>query len=300
MEFPDGGSPGPAYGQRMSALRSASELSQPAVGDVMHRGVITCAPDARVTTVAATMAAHAVHAAVLLGPRRDGGLVVTDLDVLRAALSGQFEATAVEIVRGPMVGVVANEPLERAVALMATRDESHLLVSDPDAEWPVGVLSSLDVMAVLSDRDPAITRVQRPAPARPLVSANDLAATTVAAVMHPGVVTCPPDEDLEQVAGTMADLRIHCVAVVGAGNGHFVWALATDMDVLHAAFRGAPANAGDIAASSPLAVTTGTEVDRAAAMMVEHETSHVIVVDAAGQPAGVVSTLDVLRIVAAC
>ena len=74
-------------------------------------------------------------------------------------------------------------------------------------------------MAVLSGRDPAITRVQRPAPARPPVSATDLAATTVAAVMHPGVVTVPPGDSLEHVAGTMADLRIHSVAVVGAGDG---------------------------------------------------------------------------------
>ena len=284
----------------MSALHTASELSHATVGAAMHRGVITCAPDARVTTIAATMAAHGVHAAVLLGPRRDGALVVTDLDVIRATLAGRFEATAVEIVREPMVGVAANEPLERAVALMATRDESHLLVSDPGGEWPAGVLSSLDVMAVLSGRDPAITRVQRPAPARPPVSATDLAATTVATVMHPGVVTVPPGDSLEHVAGTMADLRIHSVAVVGAGDGHLVWGLATDMDVLHAVFRAAPAKAGDIAASAPLAVTADTELGRAAALMVGHETSHVIVVDRAGGPAGVVSTLDVLRIVAAC
>ena len=97
-------------------------------------------------------------------------------------------------------------------------------------------------MAVLSGRDPGITRVLRPAPARPLVSAIDLAATTVAGVMHPGVVTCLPEDALERVAGMMADLRIHCVAVVGAGNGRFVWGLVTDMDVLHAAYRGAPSH----------------------------------------------------------
>ena len=300
MESPDGAPAAAAYGRGMSELRTQSELSQFTVGDVMHRGVITCAADARVTTVAATMAAHGVHAAVLLGPRRDRALVVTDLDVIRATLSGRFEATAVEIVREPLLAVAANEPLERAVALMATRDVSHLLVSDPDDEWPAGVLSSLDVMGVLSGRDPAITGVQRPAPARPLLSATDLAATTVATVMHPGVVTCLPDNGLEPLAGTMADLHIHCVAVVGAADGHFVWGLVTDMDVLHAAYRGVPAKAGDIAASSPLAVTADTVLDRAAAMMVEHETSHVVVVDRGGRPAGVVSSLDVLRIVAAC
>jgi len=283
----------------MSALRNPTELSQATVGDVMHRGVISVAPDARLTTVAATMAAHAVHAAVLLGPRRSGALVVTDLDVIRAALGGRFETTAVEVAREPLLGVAADERLERAVALMATRDVSHLLVSDPDAEWPAGVLSSLDIMAVLSGRDPGMTRIVRPGPARPLVSATDLAATTVAGVMHPGVVTCLPDNGLEPVAGTMADLRIHCVAVRGAGDGHFVWGLVTDMDVLHAAHRGAPVTAGEIAASSPLAVTADTELDRAAALMADHETAHVVVVDRGGRPAGVVSTLDVLRIVAA-
>ena len=283
----------------MSALRTPIELSQATVGDVMHRGVISVAPDARLTTVAAIMAAHAVHAAVLLGPRRNGALVVTDLDVIRAALDGRFEATAVEVAREPLLGVAADARLEHAVALMATRDVSHLLVSDPDGEWPAGVLSSLDVMAVLSGRDPGITRVVRPGPARPLVSATDLAATTVASVMHPGVVTCLPDNGLEPVAGMMADLRIHCVAVMGAGDGHFVWGLVTDMDVLHAAYRGAPVTAGEIAASSPLAVTADTELDRAAALMVDHETAHVVVVDRGGRPAGVVSTLDVLRIVAA-
>ena len=108
----------------MSALHTPTELRQATVGDVMHRGVITCAPDARLTTVAATMAAHAVHAAVLLGPRRDGALVVTDLDVIRAALNGRFEATAAEVVREPLLCVAANAPLEQAISLMATRDES--------------------------------------------------------------------------------------------------------------------------------------------------------------------------------
>jgi CBS domain-containing protein len=283
----------------MSALRTPTELSQATVGDAMHRGVISVAPDAPLTTVAATMAAHSVHAAVLLGPSRNGALVVSDLDVIRAALGGKFEATAVDVAREPLLGVASDERLERAVALMATRDVSHLLVSDPDGEWPAGVLSSLDIMAVLSGRDPGITRIVRPGPARPLVSATDLAATTVAAVMHPGVVTCVPDNGLEPVAGMMADLRIHCVAVMGAGDGHFVWGLLSDMDVLHAAYRGAPVTAGEIAASSPLAVTADTELDRAAALMVEHDTAHVVVVDRGGRPAGVVSTLDVLRIVAA-
>ena len=166
MDCPDGRSAGGAYGLGMSAISTPSELSQATVGDVMHRGVIICAPDAPLTTVAATMAAHAVHTAVLLGPRRDGALVITDLDVIRATLGNRFEAIAAEVVRGPLLCVAANEPLEQAISLMATRDESHLLVSDPRGDWPAGVLSSLDVMAALSGRDPAYAPCAPLPPAR--------------------------------------------------------------------------------------------------------------------------------------
>jgi CBS domain-containing protein len=284
----------------MTATHTPIDLSQATVRDAMHRGVITTAPDTRLTTVAATMAAYAVHAVVLLGPRRDGGLVISDLDVVSAALDGRFESPAVDVAREPLLTVTASDPLEHAIALMATRDESHLLVCDPQEEWPSGVLSSLDVMAMLAGRDPALTRVVRPAPARPLVSARDLAATTVAAVMHPGVVTCLPDEELEQVARTMADLHIHCVAVVGVDGGSLVWGLVTDMDVLHAAYRDGAAKAGALASASPVAVPASASLDAAAALMADRGATHVIAVDRSGAPTGVVSSLDVLRIVAAC
>jgi CBS domain-containing protein len=283
----------------MPATRTPIDLSQSTVGDAMHRGVITIPPDAGLTTIAATMAAHVVHAAVLLGPR-EAGLVVTDLDVIRAAMRGHLEATAVDVAREPLLTVAVGEPLERAVALMATRDESHLLVSDPDGEWPAGVLSSLDVMAVLAGRDPAQLRVIRPGPARPLVSATALAGTTADAVMHPGVVTCMPDAELDQLAGTMADLRIHCIAVVGADGGRFVWGLVTDMDVLHAAYREGSAKAGALAVSAPPAVPADAPLDSVAALMADRGATHVIAIDRGGAPVGVVSTLDVLRIVAAC
>ena len=36
--------------------------------------------------------------------------------------------------------------------------------------------------------------------------------------MHPGVVACAPDTPLVELAGTMADLRMHCVAVAGVAQ----------------------------------------------------------------------------------
>ena len=291
----------------MTALSTPidSHLAHATVADVMHRGVVTCAPEARLADIAATMATHAIHAVVMLPPNQRTPLVVSDLDVIRAALAGGTDRTAAEIARQPIATIGPAAPLKSALAMMAQRDVAHVLVTEDGADWPAGVLSSFDVASVLAGRDPARSRINRPAPARPLVSAGTLSDTTVGAVMHPGVITCRPDAPLPELAGVMADLHVHCVAVVGVdrrpdGDEHLVWGLVTDMDVLHAAYRGEPGRlAGALAATSPLALLEHTGLDRAASLMVEHESTHVVAVARSGQPSGVVSTLDVLRIVAA-
>ena len=295
------------YGRVMTALQSSADLhlSHATVAEVMHRGVVTCAPEARLADVAATMATHAIHAAVILPPEQRTPLVLSDLDLIRAALADGADRTAAEIAREPIATIGPAAPLQSAVALMAQRDVAHVLVAEPGAEWPAGVLSSFDVVSVLAGRDPALTRMIRPGPARPLVSATALADTTIGAVMHPGVITCLPDAPLSELAGVMADLRVHCIAVVGAGrrpdgDEHLIWGLVSDMDVLHASYRGEPnSSAGGLAATAPLALIESAGLDRAAALMVEHDATHVVAVHRSGTPSGVVSTLDVLRILAA-
>jgi CBS domain-containing protein len=123
--------------------------------------------------------------------------------------------------------------------------------------------------------------------------------------MHPGVVSRTPDTPVSELAGTMADLRMHCIAVAGParredGDEHLVWGLVSDMDVVRAVHRRHLARpAADFAAAAPLALPEDAGLDRAAALMAEHEATHIVVVGRTGLPLGVVSSLDVLRIVAA-
>ena len=71
------------------------------------------------------------------------------------------------------------------------------------------------------------------------------------------------------------------------------------MDVLHAVNRAGPdLTAGELAVTSPIALPEDADLERAASLMVEHDATHVVVVDRTGTPAGVVSTLDVLWVVA--
>jgi CBS domain-containing protein len=282
-----------------------SSLALTTVADAMSPGVVMCGAETRLPVVAAMMAAHAIHAVVMPSPHGGNALAITDLDLLRAELGGTPDQNAGDIAREPIATVDASVTLEHATAAMATLDVGHLLVGHADSDQPAGVLSSFDIAAVVSGRDPRVTRTIRPGPARPLVSATRLSATTVGHVMHPGVIACLPHTPLRELAGRMADLRVHCIAVSGVGrhpdgDEHLLWGLVSDMDVVHAARRDAlSVPAGDLAATSPLALPEDATLERAATLMAEHDVAHVVAVGRSGMPSGIVSTLDVIRILAA-
>ena len=79
-----------------------------------------------------------------------------------------------------------------------------------------------------------------------------------------------------------------------------LWGLVSDMDVVHAAHRDKlSAPAGELAATAPLALPEDATLERAATLMAGHDVSHVVAVGRSGMPSGIVSTLDVIRILAA-
>lgn len=125
--------------------------------------------------------------------------------------------------------------------------------------------------------------------------------STVADVMHRGVVSCPPQTSLAEVARLMAGRRIHAVIVHGLARGahggeRMVWGAISDRDLVEAAWRQATATAADVARTELVVVDAGDSLDEASRLMVEHELSHLLVVDAATrEPVGVVSTLDLAQ-----
>ena len=215
-------------------------LADVEVADAMHPGVLSVADGTSPRRAASVMAASAIHAVVLAAP---APVIVTDLDVLAAALTDEPIAAASQ--RGAALPIVAaHEPLSAAAEAMARADVAHALVHDPDAALPIGVLSAFDVAAVVAGRPPRIARLVRPAPARPAPSEGRLERVSVESAMHPGVITVAPATPLAELAGVLADRRIHAVAVAGtqpgaAGDERLVWEIVSDMDVLRAAAAGA-------------------------------------------------------------
>lgn len=283
-----------------------SLLARTTVADAMNPGVVMCGAETRLPVVAAAMAGQAIHAIVVPSPHGGSPLTITDLDLLRADFGGGAgEQTAGDIAREPMATVAPADTMQAATARMATLDVAHLLVYDAGSVWPDGILSSFDIVSVLSGRDPQLTRGVHFAPARPQVSATRLSAATIGQVMTPGVIACRPDTPVRELAGRMAEMHVHCVAVSGVDgrpdrDEHLMWGLVTHMDVIHSAHRGELATpAGELAATTSIALREDASLERAATLMAEHDVEHVVAVGSSGLPSGVVSTLDVIRILAA-
>ena len=119
-------------------------------------------------------------------------------------------------------------------------------------------------------------------------------------VMHPGMISCPPETSLRTVARMMATYRVHAVVVHAHADtpGGEHWGVVTDADLVRTAQEADldEVTAEQIAASPVLIVTTVDPLERVIQLMVEHEVAHVIAIEGhSGRPLGVVSTLDVAR-----
>jgi CBS domain-containing protein len=122
-------------------------------------------------------------------------------------------------------------------------------------------------------------------------------------VMSAPIQACESHLTLPAVAELMASRGIHCVAVVDADgpapNGSFLGVL-TDLDLVAAADAGFDARTAAQAAeeSSLVSVPSDAPLSLAVRVMREERAHHLVAVDAAGTPVGVLSTLDVARVLA--
>lgn len=120
--------------------------------------------------------------------------------------------------------------------------------------------------------------------------------------MRLGLFSCPPDTPLDDVARMMATHRIHAVVVSALGADHHeasAWGIVSDLDLARFASDMAGQTAGLVATTELVTVSPDETLERAAQLMAEHETSHLVVVQAqTGHPVGVISTLDLAGVLA--
>lgn len=138
------------------------------------------------------------------------------------------------------------------------------------------------------------TRTRRAPAGRPL------AAIPVREAMHRGVIACAPHAPLPTVARTMAAHRIHAIAVA-IDTEPAGWGIVSDLDLVAGARDGdfEERTAQEAAASSRLTIRSNESVDEAARQLHEYDETHLIVLHrVTGTPVGVLSTLDVVDVIA--
>jgi CBS domain-containing protein len=125
----------------------------------------------------------------------------------------------------------------------------------------------------------------------------------VADAMRPRVLTCEPETLLVTVAQRMATEHVHAIVVLletTSADGEVArrpWAVVTDHDVLRSAAAIADKTAGEVATGEVLLAGPDEPLPDVAQRMLEHGTSHAVVVEPrTGRPVGVLSTLDIAGI----
>jgi CBS domain-containing protein len=124
---------------------------------------------------------------------------------------------------------------------------------------------------------------------------RSLDSIRVAEAMHRGVVTCKSEATLFTVARLLAAHRIHAVAVTPATEDEG-WSVVTDLDLATVLSDGLldEATAGSVASAPTVFVGPDETLARAAQLMREYETHHLIVLGrGTDRPVGIISTLDI-------
>ena len=126
---------------------------------------------------------------------------------------------------------------------------------------------------------------------------------SIAEAMHPGVITCPSDASLRTVARMMAAYRVHCIFVLyePEETDPPVLSVISDLDLAGGLMDGDrdQRTAREFAASPVVTIHADETLIRAAQLMVEHSTAHLVVMEPGTSiPVGVLSTLDLARFAA--
>lgn len=121
--------------------------------------------------------------------------------------------------------------------------------------------------------------------------------------MRAGVLTCPPETPLSVVARMMASYRVHCIVVTEpvseADSFEQPWRVISDLDLVRAAGPElSERTARAFASEDALTVASDDSLEQVTRVMSKNGVAHVVVRDARGRPVGVISTLDVIDVLA--
>ncbi|MDW8268082.1 MAG: CBS domain-containing protein [Anaerolineae bacterium] len=289
----------------------------------MHYGVITVSANTPVNEVARRMASYRIHAIVVVDEDGYAIGIVSQTDIVLARQGNTPEQmarlTAADIMTRRLITCTPQTKVSEAITLM-TRNRIHRLVVVDERRgklWPIGILSQTDIinyglemptMAEESGTMPSLAEVYEPTPPRPSklvppkpapVALTD--ESTVADVMHHGVISCHPDTSVAEIAHRLLANRISAVIVVD--HEGFLTGIVSQTDLVMARLGRTPEQlaaltAADILTHEVITCTPATRLSEAITLMTRNRIHRLVVVeerDGRPWPIGVVSMTDIVR-----
>jgi predicted transcriptional regulator len=127
-------------------------LARISVADSMHTGILMTDPDTPLRLVARLMSERRVHVVAVAedGQMRRPLRMISTLDIASAvAACTSGELTAGQVAQTELRAVLAHDSIETAAWLMAEHHVEHLVVIDVASGHAEGIISALDIAAVL-------------------------------------------------------------------------------------------------------------------------------------------------------
>jgi len=123
-------------------------MTQNTVGDLMHKGVIACGLETRMSEVVRIVNDTSVHAIVVMDGEGHPTGMVSHMDIIRLYGKDLSEYRAKDAMSGPVIEIESHEPAARGVDLMVTHGVERLLVVETQQGQStlVGILSTTDLV----------------------------------------------------------------------------------------------------------------------------------------------------------
>jgi CBS domain-containing protein len=253
------------------------------VRDLMHPGLITCPPHARLGEVAALLNRHHVHALIVTDQSGRALGVISDYDLLAGEwLSSDPESmtvmrklTAADLMSQPVDSVESDLPLSEAVNVLIEKQISRLLVTEK--ERPVGVISLSDFVASIASKEEPKHK-------------------TVGDVMSDAILVCRGKTPIVSAARTMTQAGWRSVLVVDAKGK--VLGVVSGRSLLPFVKNGIDEKlvVRDVM-HKPLTIDIHASLREAADKMIQQHHHRLIVVDDADPdafPLGIISSFDIV------
>ncbi len=254
------------------------------VKDLMHKGLVTCLPNASLGHVAAILNRHHVHALIVAEQSEKPLGIISDFDLLagewlsvdKESLDTMRSMTARDLMSSPIESLDADTAVEDAAKKFLEKQIHRMLVMEEGK--PVGIISISDFV-------------------RDIAAQEQAKRETVSDVMSDTFLVCRDKTTVLSAARTMTQAGWRSVVVVDA-NGK-PQGVVTGTDLMRLA--GKPVDesltVSDVMNSNLITIDMNASLRDAADIMIREHRHRVLVVDEnhpESFPLGVISSFDIV------